>query len=70
MSLIKLRIKTNNQKYLIVIGNNVLNKIQKFLKESSINFNQCLIVADSNVPNKLIKKVLDSFPKKKITTHY
>jgi len=70
MSLIKLRIKTNNQKYLIVIGSNVLNKIQKFLKESSINFNQCLIVADSNVPKKLIKKVLDSLPKKKITTHY
>ena len=70
MSLIKLRVKTNNKKYLIVIGNNILNKIRKFLTESSINFNQCLIIADSNVPKKLINKVLNALPQKVITIQY
>ena len=65
MSLIKLQVKTSNQKYPIVIGNNILNKLQKFLKENSINFNQCLIVVDKNVPKKLISKFLNSLPPKK-----
>ena len=43
MSLIKLNVKTGNQKYPIFIGNNILNNLSKFLKENLINFNQCLI---------------------------
>ena len=70
MSLIKLQIKTRNQKYPIFIGNNILNKLQKLLKENLINFNQCLIIADKNVPSKLINKILNSFPKKKISIFY
>ena len=35
-----------------------------------INFNQCLVIADKNVPKKLIYKVLNSLPKKKISLHY
>ena len=70
MNLIKLKVKTGNQKYPIFIGNNILSKLKKILKENLINFNQCLIVADKNVPKKLINKVLDSFPKKKILLHY
>ena len=65
MSLIKLTVKTDNQKYPIFIGNNVLHKLPKILKENLINFNQCLVVADKNVPKKLINKVLNSLPKKK-----
>ena len=70
MSLIKLNVKTGNQKYPIFIGNNILNKIKKIFKQNLINFNQCLVVADKNVPKKLIKKVLNSLPKKKISLHY
>ena len=70
MSLIKLKIKTNSQKYAIIIGNNILNKIQNFLKENAINFNQCLIVIDRNVPKNLINKILSSLSTKQITTHY
>ena len=69
MSLIKLQIKTGNQKYPIFIGKNILNRIKKILKENLINFNQCLIVADEKVPKKLINKVLDSLPKRKILLH-
>jgi len=70
MRLIKLQIKTGNQKYPIYIGSNILNKLQKLLKENSINFDQCLVVTDKNVPKKLIKKTLILLPKKKITLHY
>ena len=70
MSLIKLQVSTGNQKYPIIIGNNCLNKIKKFFRESSINFNQCLIVVDKNVPKKLINKVFKSLSKKSIIIHY
>ena len=70
MNLIKLNIKTGNQKYPIFIGNNIIGNLSKFLRENLISFNQCLIVADKNVPKKLIKKVLNSLHKKKITLHH
>ena len=65
MNPIKLQVKTGNHKYPIHIGNNVLNKLQKLLKDNLIDFNQCLVVADKNVPKKLINKTLKSLPKKK-----
>ena len=37
MSLIKLKVSTSSQKYSIIIGSNILNKINEFLKESFIN---------------------------------
>ncbi|WP_415286522.1 3-dehydroquinate synthase [Candidatus Pelagibacter sp. Uisw_104] len=70
MSLIKLKVSTNSQKYSIIIGNNILKKINKFLKESSINFNQCLLVIDKNVPKNLVKDTLKSLPKRSTTIHY
>jgi 3-dehydroquinate synthase len=70
MSSIKLQVKTGSQKYPIHIGRNILNKLQKLLKENLINFNQCLIIVDKNVPKKLINKTINFLPKKKITLHY
>ena len=67
MNLIKLNVKTGNQKYPIFIGNNILNKLKTILKENLINFNQCLVIADKNVPKKLIDKVLNALPQKKIS---
>ena len=66
MNSIKLQVKTRSQNYPIFIGNNVLSRLKKILKENLINFNQCLVVADNNVPKKLINKVLKSLPKKKL----
>ena len=60
MSLIKLHVRTGNQEYPIFIGNNILNKLKVILKKNLTEFNQCLIVADKNVPKKLINKVLNS----------
>ena len=56
MRSIKLQVNTGGQKYPIHIGNNILNKLQKLLKENLINFDQCLVVVDKNVPKKLLKK--------------
>ena len=70
MALIKLKVKTKNQTYPIIIGSGVSNKLYKFLKENSINFNQCLIIADNRVPKKMIKKILISLQKKQTTIHY
>ena len=70
MNLIKLKVKTGNQKYPIFIGNNIIGNLSKFLRENLISFNQCLIVVDKNVPKRLIKKVLNSLLKKKITLHH
>ena len=70
MSLIKLQVKTGNQKYPIFIGNNILNELEIILKKNIVNFNQCLVIADKNVPKKLIDKTLNSLSKKKIFLHY
>ena len=70
MNLIKLKVKTGNQKYPIYIGNNILNNLKTILKENLISFNQCLVIADKNVPKRLIDKVLNSLPKKKISLLY
>ena len=70
MSLIRLKVSTSSQKYLIIIGNNILNKINKFLKESSISFNRCLLVVDKNVPKNLVKDTLKSLSKEITTIYY
>ena len=70
MKLIKLQVNTDNQKYPIFIGSNILNKLQKIFTLNLINFNQCLIIADKNVPKKMINKVLKSLSKNKISIHF
>ena len=69
MKLIKLQINTRNQKYPIFIGKNISDNLNKLLKESSINFNQCLIIVDNNVPKKQINKILNSLSSKKVITY-
>ncbi len=70
MNVSKLQIKTENKKYPIFIGNNLLNKLMMILQKNFINFNQCLIVIDKNVPKKLINQALNSLRHKKIYIHY
>ena len=70
MNLIKLEVKTALQSYPIFIGNNILNKLNTILKENLLEFHQCLLVVDKNVPKKLINKILLSLSKKKISLHY
>ena len=60
-----IRIKTKNQSYNVVVGNNVIKNLNKILKISSINFNKCLLIVDSKVPKKFVKKINSLLKKKK-----
>ena len=65
MILTKIQVKTNNQKYPIIIGNKIIHKTFQILKNNSINFDKCLLVVDNKVPLKLIRKIIGSLSKKK-----
>ena len=57
MSASKLRIKTKNQSYNVIVGSNLIKNLLKILNKSFINFNKCLLVIDNKVPKKLIIKI-------------
>ena len=65
MKVKKLIIKTENHKYPILIGSNLISKIEFFFKENLIQFNNCLFVIDENVPNKAILLIKKNFKNKK-----
>ena len=67
MKPIKLKIKTKLENYPIIIGSNLINKLNSLLKNNSIFFNQCLLVIDKNVPIKLVSKITKSIKNKKIS---
>ena len=64
MKPIKLKIKTQNQKYSIIIGSNLSANVSKVLKTNSISFKQCLLIIDKNVPKQFISKIKKSLNKK------
>ena len=53
----KIKVNTNTKNYSILIGRNLINKIDKILISNKISLEKCLIVTDKNIPNKF-KKVL------------
>ena len=65
MKPIKLKVKTKLDNYPIIIGSGLINNLNFYLKKSFISFNQCLLVIDRNVPNKMISKITKSLNKKK-----
>ena len=69
MKAIKLIVKTETQKYPIIIGSDLISKFSSIIKKSSIKFNKCLIVIDKNVPKKEIFKLKKSFKKKIFYLH-
>ncbi len=48
----KISIKTSNKNYSIVIGRDLIVKIDKILKANRLKFDKCLIVTDKNIPQK------------------
>ena len=53
----KISIKTSTKNYPIVIGRDLIGKIDKILKANHLKFDKCLIVTDKNVPQKF-KRIL------------
>ena len=70
MKQFKITIKTNQNKYKVVIGKNLINNFLKILNNNSINFNKCLLVIDNKVPNEFIKKINFALKKKKIFKYF
>ena len=66
----KLKIKTKNQSYNVIIGNNLIKDLLKILKNNSVNFSKCLLVIDKKVPKNFSKKILFLLRRKKIITFY
>ena len=59
----KLIIKTNSQKYPIIIGSNLISKIRLILKNNLIKFNKCIFIVDKKIPNKQVSKLKKLFKK-------
>ncbi len=64
MKTIKLLIKTNTQKYPILIGSNLISKTSKIIINNLVDFKKCLLVVDKNVPNKFINQIKKSLSNK------
>ncbi len=60
MRQIKLIVKTNSEKYPIIIGRNLISNLSQIFKKNSINFKKCLLVFDKNIPNRYIKQISKS----------
>ena len=70
MKPIKLKINTKTQQYRIIIGSNLYHNVSKIILENSINFKQCLIIVDTNVPKKIVSKIKKSLNKYKLHVHF
>ena len=53
----KIRIKTSTKNYSILIGRNLIGKIDKILKANDLKFDKCLIITDRNIPHEF-KRIL------------
>ena len=57
---IKLVVKTNSEKYPIIIGRNLVSNLSQIFKKNSINFKKCFLVLDKNIPNRYVKQISNS----------
>ncbi len=48
----KISIETSTKNYSILIGRNLIGKIDQILKANRLKFDKCLIVTDKNIPHK------------------
>ena len=52
MKINKIRVNTHSKNYYILVGRNLIEKIDKIFNDNNIHFEKCLVVSDRNVPNK------------------
>ncbi len=70
MKQIRLNIKTKTQKYPIIIGSNLTSKISNIIRKNSINFKQCLVIVDKNVPKKFVSNIKNSLKQKNVYVYF
>jgi len=66
MKITKLKVNTKSQKYPILIGTNLISKVQKICEINLIKFKKCLVIIDSKVPKRLILNLRKNFKNKEI----
>ena len=64
MKPIKLIIKTKSQTYPIIIGSNLITKLDSLTIKNVIRFKKCLLVVDTNVPRNMFLKIKRSLKNK------
>ena len=57
---IKLIVKTNSERYPIIIGRNLISNLSQILKKNSISFKKCFLVLDKNIPKRYINQISNS----------
>ena len=62
----KISIKTSTKNYSILIGRDLIGKIDKILKSNRLKFDKCLIVTDKNIPYKFKRLLYKKLITKKI----
>ena len=70
MKLNKLIVKTDTQKYPVLIGANLISKLSLIIKNNSVKFGKCLIIIDKKIPKKFVLKIKKSFQNKRIYLHF
>ena len=70
MKPISLKVKTRYQTYPIIIGSNLVRNLSKYFTKNSINFNQCLLVIDNNVPKVMTSKITKSLKNKNVNKFF
>ena len=70
MKITKLKIVTKNKTYPIIIGNNIIKRIDKYLYPKIKNCKKISLIVDNNVPKKIIYKIKKSLKKYQIFIIY
>ncbi len=70
MKIKRLIVSTNQEKYPIFIGSGLISNLKNIIKNQSINFIKCLIVADRNIPKKKINIIRKQINYKKVYIYY
>ena len=70
MKFTKIKINTKTQKYPIIIGSNLISKLNIIIKENSIQFNKCFLIIDKNIPKKQIDKIKRSLKNKETIIYF
>ena len=70
MSLIKLHVETETQKYPIFIGKNLCSKIAQLIKKNKIYSKQYLLIVDKNLHKSSISIIKKSLKQKRVFVYY
>jgi len=66
MNTTKIIVNTRESNYPIIIGSGIANRLPGIMNKNGIKFKKCLLIIDKKIPKNYIRKIINSFSKKKI----